>query len=100
MARLTFRPRTREDAMGRWTSGIAAGLLALLAAGSALAQQGFGEPRLTDKDLRHVSPHVWALMGFPNVGFVVGSKAVLVVDTGLGAENGAFVARMAEKIGG
>ncbi len=39
-------------------------------------------------------------MGFPNVGFVVGSKAVLVVDTGLGNEVGALVAQVAVKLGG
>lgn len=86
--------------MGRWTLRIAAGLVALAAAGSALAQQGFGNPRLDEKDLRQVSTHVWVIMGFPNVGFVLGSKSVLVVDTGLGAENGALVARVASKLGG
>jgi glyoxylase-like metal-dependent hydrolase (beta-lactamase superfamily II) len=79
---------------------ITAGLAALMAAGSALAQQGFGEPRLSEANLKQVSPHVWVIMGFPNVGFVVGDKAVLVVDTGLGAENGALVASVAQKLGG
>ncbi len=86
--------------MGRWTLLIASGLTALAAAGSALAQQGFGNPRLDEANLKQVSPHVWVIMGFPNVGFVVGSKAVLAVDTGLGAENGALVARVAMKLGG
>ena len=31
-----------------------------------------------------VSDHVWAIMGWPNIGIVVGEKATLVVDTGLG----------------
>jgi glyoxylase-like metal-dependent hydrolase (beta-lactamase superfamily II) len=42
-----------------------------------------------------VSDHVWAIMGFPNIGIVVGSRATLVVDTGLGPRNGATVARVA-----
>ena len=86
--------------MGRWTLRMAAGLMALSAAGSAVAQQGFGDPRLDEKNLRQVTPHVWVMMGFPNVGFVVGSRAVLVVDTGLGNEVGATVARVAMKLGG
>ena len=86
--------------MIRWTLRIAAALMALTAAGSAMAQQGFGAPRLDEKNLKQVSAHVWVIMGFPNVGFVVGSKAVLAVDTGLGAENGALVARVAAKLGG
>ena len=86
--------------MRRWTLRIVAGLAVLATAGSAMAQQGFGNPRLDEKDLRQVSPHVWVIMGFPNVGFVVGSKAVLVVDTGLGNEVGALVARVAQRLGG
>lgn len=42
-----------------------------------------------------VSDHVWAIMGFPNIGIVVGGNATLVVDTGLGTRNGAIVARLA-----
>lgn len=34
----------------------------------------------------------------PNVGFVVGTKGVLVVDTGLGPRNGAAVAQVAERL--
>lgn len=45
-----------------------------------------------------VSDHVWALMGFPNVGIVVGTRATLVVDTGLGPRNGATVARVAAEL--
>ena len=86
--------------MRRWTLRMAAGLMGLAVAGSALAQQGFGDPRLDEKTLRQVTPHVWVIMGFPNVGFVVGSRAVLVVDTGLGDEVGATVARVAMKLGG
>lgn len=47
-----------------------------------------------------VSDHVWAIMGFPNVAIVVGERATLVVDTGLGPRNGATVARVAAKLSG
>ena len=36
------------------------------------------------RDTVKVSDHVWAIMGFPNVAIVVGTRATLVVDTGLG----------------
>ena len=50
--------------------------------------------------LRSVSPHVQVIPDnsvplVPNVGFVVGTKGVLVVDTGLGPRNGAAVAAVA-----
>jgi glyoxylase-like metal-dependent hydrolase (beta-lactamase superfamily II) len=47
-----------------------------------------------------VSDHVWAIMGFPNVAIVIGERATLVVDTGLGPRNGATVARVAAKLSG
>jgi glyoxylase-like metal-dependent hydrolase (beta-lactamase superfamily II) len=37
-------------------------------------------------------------MGFPNIAIVVGDRATLVVDTGLGPRNGATVARVAAKL--
>ena len=69
-------------------------LAGLLAAGIAPAQNQAvlgGEPV-------KVSEHVWALMGWPNIGIVVGSNATLVVDTGLGPRNGATVAAAAKKL--
>jgi glyoxylase-like metal-dependent hydrolase (beta-lactamase superfamily II) len=45
-----------------------------------------------------VSQHVWAIMGFPNIGIVIGDNATLVVDTGLGPRNGALVAEMVGKV--
>jgi glyoxylase-like metal-dependent hydrolase (beta-lactamase superfamily II) len=45
-----------------------------------------------------VSDHVWAIMGWPNIGIVVGENATLVVDTGLGPRNGATVARVAKRL--
>jgi glyoxylase-like metal-dependent hydrolase (beta-lactamase superfamily II) len=37
-------------------------------------------------------------MGFPNIAIIVGSRATLVVDTGLGPKNGATAARVAVKL--
>src|SRR5690242_1531602 len=45
-----------------------------------------------------VSEHVYAIVGFPNIAFVVGTRATLAVDTGMGPRNGAVVAREARKL--
>src|SRR6266542_5537536 len=68
--------------------------LVLFAAGTLYAQN---QPILGEETVK-VSEHVWAIMGFPNIGIVVGSQATLVVDTGLGPANGATVARVAAKL--
>jgi glyoxylase-like metal-dependent hydrolase (beta-lactamase superfamily II) len=48
------------------------------------------------EDTVKVSDHVWAIMGWPNIGIVVGAQATLVVDTGLGPLNGATAAKVAK----
>jgi glyoxylase-like metal-dependent hydrolase (beta-lactamase superfamily II) len=55
---------------------------------------------LLGENATKISDHVWAIMGFPNVAIVIGERATLVVDTGLGARNGATVARVAAKLSG
>jgi len=55
---------------------------------------------LLGEDATKVSDHVWAIMGFPNVAIVIGQRATLIVDTGLGPRNGATVARAAAKLSG
>ena len=45
-----------------------------------------------------VSDHVYAILGFPNIGIIVGDRATLVVDTGMGPPNGEIVLREAEKL--
>ncbi|MGA7796563.1 MAG: MBL fold metallo-hydrolase [Candidatus Acidiferrales bacterium] len=56
------------------------------------------QPLLADDNLKRVSDHVSVLEGFPNVVFVIGSRATLVVDTGLGERNGATVMRAEQKL--
>ncbi len=55
-------------------------------------------PLLPENAVTKVSDHVYAIMGFPNIGIVVGSKATLVVDTGMGPRNGATIAREVAKL--
>jgi len=70
----------------------------LLAFGmSALASPPFQDKLLSESTVK-VSDHVWAIIGFPNIGIVVGDDSTLVVDTGLGQRNGATVARAAKKL--
>jgi len=65
----------------------------------ALVPACFGQAQpILGEDTVKVSDHVWAIMGFPNIGIVVGSTAVLVIDTGLGPRNGATIARVAAKL--
>src|ERR1700722_10199455 len=70
-------------------------LLVTLASGGAFAQTH--DPMVGENAVQ-VSDHVWAIMGFPNIAIVVGSRATLVVDTGLGPKNGATAARVAAKL--
>ena len=57
-------------------------------------------PQTTEK----ISPHVFAIPdndttpSVPNVGFVVGTRAILVIETGLGYPNGAIVLSEALKL--
>jgi glyoxylase-like metal-dependent hydrolase (beta-lactamase superfamily II) len=50
-----------------------------------------------------LTEHVWAIPDFnvglvPNVGLIVGSRAILVVDTGLGPRNGEAIVREMKKL--
>src|SRR6266849_7732832 len=66
-------------------------LLSLAAfAGAILSAQN--QPVLGEDTVK-VSEHVWAIMGWPNIAIIVGGRAALVVDTGLGPRNGATIAR-------
>ena len=98
---------TRKGQVGGWAALLAAGL-ALLSAGvqSAQAQAGQGQvpqalpeqPLISEKGLTKVSEHVYALVGWPNIGIVVGDRATLVIDTGLGERNGATIVRAEQKL--
>lgn len=64
----------------------------------AIARAQLKQPLLSEDNLKRVSDHVYVIEGFPNVAIVVGSRATLVVDTGLGERNGATVMRVEQKL--
>jgi glyoxylase-like metal-dependent hydrolase (beta-lactamase superfamily II) len=64
-----------------------------VATGSSQAPQGVPENAVT-----RVSDHVYAIIGFPNIALVVGTRATLAVDTGMGPRNGAIVLREAQRL--
>jgi glyoxylase-like metal-dependent hydrolase (beta-lactamase superfamily II) len=69
-------------------------LIALMSAALLAAQNN----PVLGEDTVKVSDHVWAIMGWPNIGIVIGDRSVLVVDTGLGPRNGATIARVVAKL--
>ena len=71
--------------------------LSIVAAFTAAMLSAQNNPVLGEETVK-VSEHVWAIMGWPNIAFVVGSRAALVVDTGLGPRNGATIARVVSKL--
>lgn len=82
----------------------AASLLAAFIAVPALAQQAAPQPSLVRAGVtERLTDHVWAIPDgsaslVPNVGIVAGSKAVLVIDTGMGLRNGRTVLGEVEKV--
>src|SRR5512132_2924680 len=79
--------------------------LAFGASVSPLAAQTSPGPIVKTEGLRQISPHVHIIPDnsvplVPNVGYIVGDRAVLVIDTGLGPRNGAAVYEVAKKLAG
>jgi glyoxylase-like metal-dependent hydrolase (beta-lactamase superfamily II) len=76
--------------------------LLLILAGAILmpviARAQLKQPLLSEDNLKRVSDHVYVIEGFPNVVFVIGSRATLIVDTGLGERNGATVMHAEQKL--
>jgi glyoxylase-like metal-dependent hydrolase (beta-lactamase superfamily II) len=80
--------------------------VAVVVAGAQLAAQApRPDPIVRENATEKISEHVYVIPDnsvtlVPNVGIIVGSTGVLVVDTGMGARNGATVLREAQKVGG
>jgi glyoxylase-like metal-dependent hydrolase (beta-lactamase superfamily II) len=94
----------------RTLGAVAAAVAAVVSVAAAAAQQPTPTPAappvpplIREDATEKVSAHVYAIPDnsvplVPNVGIVVGSKATLVIDTGLGARNGATVLREVAKV--
>jgi glyoxylase-like metal-dependent hydrolase (beta-lactamase superfamily II) len=81
------------------------GCIALLvvSGASSAQQQAPAGPLVPENATVKVSDHVWVIPdpgtgGIPNVGIIVGTRGMLVIDTGLGPRNGLTVLREAGKI--
>jgi glyoxylase-like metal-dependent hydrolase (beta-lactamase superfamily II) len=83
-------------------AAVAASLL-LFGASSAQAQTPLPVPLIKEGTTVKVSDHVWVIPDglvpvVPNIGIVVGSRATLIIDTGLGIKNGETVMREVAKL--
>ena len=82
-----------------------ASLLSALIAVPALSQQPAPASLVREGVTERLTGHVWAIPDgsaslVPNVGIVVGKKAVLVIDTGMGTRNAETVLKEVAKVGG
>ena len=82
-------------------------LVALMSTAAILAQRAGGAPAVPplvrENVTEKISDHVFVIPDnsvsmVPNIGIIVGSRATLVVDTGLGARNGQTVVREMQKV--
>lgn len=89
--------------MGMRVAAAAAAILLGAAAGGCLAQPPAPTHLVQTDLLKPVAPHVQVIPDqsvpvVPNVGFVVGTRGVMVIDTGLGPRNGAAVGEVAKRL--
>ena len=93
----------REFESARKSQRLSLGALGALLLGTVVSGQPAPAPLIKQDSLTRVSDHVFVILddnvGFvPNVGLVVGDRATLIVDTGLGERNGRIVLEASRKI--
>ncbi len=90
----------------RWRHTVCLAMLACSAFANspALAQRDYTDlPVVKEGKTIKISPHVYVIpdenrRGVPNVGIVVGSRATLIIDPGMGSKSGQAVLREAAKV--
>ena len=80
-------------------------LLSAVASAAAQPPTAQTAPLIEEDSRTKVSDHVYVILDegrsfIPNVGIVVGSKATLIVDTGMGDRNGRIILGEARKLSG
>ena len=101
--RKACRPSKADCRFATWASS-ATLALALLCAPPVSAQREYTDvPIVAEGKTVRISPHVYVIpdenrRGVPNVGIIVGSRATLIVDPGMGLKSGQAVLREASKV--
>jgi glyoxylase-like metal-dependent hydrolase (beta-lactamase superfamily II) len=94
--------RTRRGSVAR--ASFVAVLLAALCAFPVAAQREYtGVPIVAEGKTIRISPSVYVIpdenrRGVPNVGIIIGSRATLIVDPGMGLKSGEAILRETAKI--
>jgi glyoxylase-like metal-dependent hydrolase (beta-lactamase superfamily II) len=99
------KKRLTAGGLMRASFGSAVAAFALIGLSAPLLAQTPPPPIVKTQGLRQISAHVQIIPDesvplVPNVGFVIGERGVLVIDTGLGPRNGAAVYEVAQKLAG
>lgn len=89
--------------MAMFANALAAALTALVLGSAAGAAQPGADPLIREGATEKISEHVFVIPDFstpltPNVGIIVGARATLVIDTGLGDRNGQAILREVAKV--
>ena len=91
------------DCISKFVGWAVVAMAAILLSSAVAAQTPPPVPLLKEGTTVKVSEHVWVIPDglvpvVPNVGIVVGSRATLIIDTGLGIRNGEAVLREVAKL--
>jgi glyoxylase-like metal-dependent hydrolase (beta-lactamase superfamily II) len=94
----------KQNAPSRIAAVCALAAIAMLCSSPPARAQFNGKTMVTNQTLvdenavEKISDHVYVIMTYPNIEIIVGDRATMVVDTGLGRRNGEAVMRAEQKL--